>query len=233
MGDIRDARKSDRQAADGWSGNDAPLVGHFFRDPAQGAMINAIRDNNQHQSAYRDVQQEGMQNALNNQMGLYQPYNAAIGRMYGADAMQSFDNSAFAPVVTNDMRNVGMAGGPGGGGLADTAGPAVGGAGQRPWTWTKQPDPGPFVDQWKDVETLPMDPNVPLSSAAQDESEAYDAAVKASTGKNPKFRTSKEENRSLRKEKRTRVRKRRKERRQNRRSKRQQRRADRKERRKG
>ena len=116
--DIRDERVDDRTATPGWNFSRMPLIGHFARDPSEGGAINELRESGQMTAAYRAPQQQGYQNALANQMQLYQPYNEAIGRIYGDQAKQDLDPSAYAPAVTPEMLDVGQ---------ADEPGPAPGG----------------------------------------------------------------------------------------------------------
>lgn len=107
MGSIRDEREVDRVSTPGWDISHAPIIGHFARDPQEGAAINAIKQAGVETQAYRAPQQQGYQNVLANQMQMYQPYNEAMGRIYGAGAQQNLNPESFAPPVTPEALAVG------------------------------------------------------------------------------------------------------------------------------
>lgn len=80
-----------------WSG--VPIVKKFVPDSGQVALQGAIGQSKADTQAYRPAYQDAQSALIGNQMSLYAPYNEAMGRIYGQDAMQNLDPSAFAPVA--------------------------------------------------------------------------------------------------------------------------------------
>lgn len=111
--DVREERKADRTATPGWNMSQAPIIGHWFRDPQQGAAINAMKQASVDMNAYRPLQAQGYQNAMNNQMSLYTPYNNAMASSYGPQAKQDLSPNDFSPVVTEEMLTSSTPEGPG------------------------------------------------------------------------------------------------------------------------
>jgi hypothetical protein len=67
-----------------WGPHKFPVIGSWFLNPKEEAKKQAMSQAAQAYQAYRPEMLQAQQNALRQQMALFQPLNRAIGQMYGA-----------------------------------------------------------------------------------------------------------------------------------------------------
>lgn len=86
--------------------NQMPFIGNFFDDKGHNQNQRTWNAMAQNYQAYRPEAAQARLNALNSQMSMFAPVNAALGQMYGNGAQFNMDQALNNP-LTNRMMDMG------------------------------------------------------------------------------------------------------------------------------